>query len=107
MRIFRLAAAVILLAVMNPVTTCSAQTPTSCPDVSCPSRWELFRQRLRSLFGREDCACCTTDKDIPPAPRKLCPEDGGGMLLRTGAFQLGPDVGRDLLFSQSDGKWGF
>jgi hypothetical protein len=29
------------------------------------------------------------------------------MLLRTGAFQLGPDVGRDLLFSQSDGKWGF
>jgi 4-hydroxy-tetrahydrodipicolinate synthase len=32
---------------------------------------------------------------------------GGGTLLQTGAFQLGPDVGRDLLRSQGDGKAGF
>jgi hypothetical protein len=64
--------------------------------------------RLRSFFGRSGCDCCDTDK-LPPAPRKtcICEESDGGMLLRTGAFQLGSGVGRDLLNSQSDGKGGF
>jgi 4-hydroxy-tetrahydrodipicolinate synthase len=45
---------------------------------------------------------------IPPEP----PAHGidkysGGLLLKTGALQLGPGVGRDLLRTQGDGPWGF
>jgi hypothetical protein len=34
-------------------------------------------------------------------------ESGTGMLLRTGAIQLGPDVGRNQWRWQGDGKGGF
>jgi hypothetical protein len=34
-------------------------------------------------------------------------EPGGGLLLRTGAIQLGPDVGRNLWRWQGDGEGGF
>lgn len=59
--------------------------------------------KLKSI----DWASCGLD--VPPVPLHYCPcpYDEGGMLLRTGAFQLGPDVGRDLLRSQGDGKSGF
>lgn len=41
--------------------------------------------------------------ESPPAPVGR----SGGMLLRTGAFQLGAGVSMDLLRSQGDGLWGF
>ncbi|GIW79512.1 MAG: hypothetical protein KatS3mg105_1319 [Gemmatales bacterium] len=41
-----------------------------------------------------------------PALAPAADKDWGG-LLRTGALQLGPGVGRDLLRSQGDGLWGF
>jgi dihydrodipicolinate synthase/N-acetylneuraminate lyase len=45
---------------------------------------------------------------VPPAPLSTEPVGvQGGMLLKTGSFQLGPNVGRDLLRSQGDGKAGF
>jgi 4-hydroxy-tetrahydrodipicolinate synthase len=45
---------------------------------------------------------------VPPAPlSNSAVKEEGGMLLKTGAFLLGPGVGRDLLRSQSDGEWSF
>jgi hypothetical protein len=40
---------------------------------------------------------------VPRADRP----SGSGMLLRTGAIQLGPDVGRNLWRWQGDGEGGF
>jgi hypothetical protein len=40
---------------------------------------------------------------VPRAERP----SGSGMLLRTGAIQLGPDVGRNLWRWQGDGEGGF
>ncbi|MFN4258870.1 MAG: hypothetical protein ACK4RK_06200 [Gemmataceae bacterium] len=51
--------------------------------------------------------CRGSDK-LPPSTRKPpAVEDEGGMLLKTGSFQLGPAVNQDLLNSQGDGKGGF
>lgn len=98
---------VILLAVMNPISPSYAQAPPDCPEV-CVSRWDAFRCRLRALFGRSSRHAGVPCK-LPPAPRKVCPCEysDGGMLLKTGSFQLGPGVGRDLLNSQNDGRGGF
>jgi hypothetical protein len=100
---------VILLAVMHPVTPCAAQTPCPCVEVAPPGPLAALRMRIQAFFCRSRGDCCDGDK-LPPAPRKpyCCTEDeDGGMLLKTGAFLLGPGVGRDLLNSQSDGKAGF
>ena len=44
----------------------------------------------------------------PPEPLAASPSAvAGGALLKTGAFQLGPGVAKDLLRSQGDGKSGF
>lgn len=58
--------------------------------------------------------CCDW-RDImrpyPPAPRQrcLCPDrdETGGIILKTGAIQLGRDVGKDMTGWQGDGKAGF
>jgi hypothetical protein len=44
-----------------------------------------------------------TAEPAPSQPR----ESGTGMLMRTGAIQLGPDVGRNQWRWQGDGKGGF
>jgi 4-hydroxy-tetrahydrodipicolinate synthase len=45
---------------------------------------------------------------VPPEPLHAClNEDESGALLKIGSFQLGPNVGRDLLRSQRDGEGGF
>jgi dihydrodipicolinate synthase/N-acetylneuraminate lyase len=50
-----------------------------------------------------DWAACTMP--VPPVPLHTCPSsEDQGMLLRTGAFQLGSGVGKDLLRSQGDGE---
>ncbi len=100
---------VILVAVMNPVSTCRAQAPCPCGEPAPTGAWACFRERLHNLFSRsKNCDGCDAQAKVPPAPRRICcPDEEGGMLLKTGAFQLGPGVGRDLLNSQSDGKWGF
>jgi 4-hydroxy-tetrahydrodipicolinate synthase len=47
---------------------------------------------------------CEAALKVPPVPLHACPgSDDGGMLLKTGAFQLGPAVGHDWLRSQGDG----
>ena len=81
------------------------------PIVKCPLP-PLSRKDKRHV----DAAVCRI-KDIdwsvvgckvPPVPLRVCPtDDEGGMLLRTGSFQLGPGVGRDLLRSQGDGRGGY
>jgi len=51
---------------------------------------------------------CEVALKVPPEPWRTCPEkDEAGAILKTGAFQLGPNVGRDLLRSQGDGEGGF
>ena len=54
---------------------------------------------------------CTEQNDAALAgagePLGQEPSRAGGALLRTGAFQLGPGVGKDLMHSQWDGMSGF
>jgi hypothetical protein len=53
--------------------------------------------------------CQTTSPGpVPPEPlRSTSATSEGGLLLKTGALQLGPGLGRDALRLQSDGEWGF
>jgi hypothetical protein len=53
--------------------------------------------------------CQTTSPcPVPPEPLNSTPvKQEGGLLLKTGALQLGPGLGRDALRLQSDGEWGF
>jgi 4-hydroxy-tetrahydrodipicolinate synthase len=75
---------------------------------------------LPSLTVREEWRVQSTVRDLqqidwyevimraPAAPLQADSlSNRGGMLLRTGALQLGPDVGKDLLRAQGDGKAGF
>lgn len=57
--------------------------------------------QLRS--GGSSLAADDTAGPSPAHPR----DSGTGMLLRTGAIQLGPDVGRNQWGWQGDGKGGF
>jgi hypothetical protein len=56
---------------------------------------------------------CEVAMRAPPAPLRdsgaTGPNDrrAGGMLLKTGAFLLGPGVSKDLLHSVNDGYSGF
>jgi 4-hydroxy-tetrahydrodipicolinate synthase len=51
---------------------------------------------------------CEVELRVPPQPQPVQASSRvGGMLLRTGAFQLGPGVGKDLTRSQGDGLGGF
>ena len=65
----------------------------ACED--CAAAWHAHTQ----LLGLQ----------VPPVPLNTCPgnEYGPGALLKTGAFQVGPNVGKDLLGSQFDGQGGF
>jgi 4-hydroxy-tetrahydrodipicolinate synthase len=50
---------------------------------------------------------CDVALKVPPVPLHAASSDAeGGMLLKTGAFILGPGVGQDLLRSQGDGESG-
>jgi dihydrodipicolinate synthase/N-acetylneuraminate lyase len=66
-------------------------------------------QRVQTTVSRlRAIDWCEVALKVPPAPWRTCPEnDEAGAILKTGAFQLGPNVGRDLLRSQSDGEGGF
>lgn len=97
----RVAIVVILLAVLYPLPLARAQCPCETVIVPAPGPFAAFRQRLRMWFGGHST-------ELPPAPLRPVPvEEAGGMLLKTGAFQLGPGVGKDLLRSQGDGFSGF
>jgi dihydrodipicolinate synthase/N-acetylneuraminate lyase len=51
---------------------------------------------------------CEVSMRAAPVPAQASPGSrAGGMLLKTGAFQLGAGVGKDLLDSQDDGHSGF
>jgi 4-hydroxy-tetrahydrodipicolinate synthase len=86
--------------------------PTS-PAVKCP---------LPPLSDKDQKKVCKAVKamkcidwsgvclQVPPVPLHACPcgeDEDGGMFLKSGALQLGPDVGRDMLRTVSDGEWGF
>jgi hypothetical protein len=59
-------------------------------------------QRLQAT----DDSALTDQSTAGLVPRAERPS-GSGMLLRTGAIQLGPDVGRNLWRWQWDGEGGF
>lgn len=102
---------VILLALLLPPLRVQAQCPCEddCTASVRPGPWCAFRLRMRAWFGRSrGDDSCGADLKVPPAPLRSCPDEiVGGMLLKTGALQLGPGVSRDLLRTQSDGYWGF
>jgi hypothetical protein len=51
---------------------------------------------------------CEVQMRAAPEPRSPAPGSrAGGMLLKTGAFLLGPGVGKDLTRSINDGQSGF
>jgi 4-hydroxy-tetrahydrodipicolinate synthase len=84
--------------------------PTS-PVVKCPlppltrKDQERVAKTVKRLKAIDWCGVVL---QVPPEPLHAChAEEEGGMLLKTGAFQLGPGVGKDLLRSQSDEQWGF
>ena len=49
---------------------------------------------------------CGAAMKVPPVPLHHCAGEDNGVLLRTGSFQLGPGVGRDMVRSQGDGQSG-
>jgi 4-hydroxy-tetrahydrodipicolinate synthase len=88
---------------------CCLGVPTS-PVVKCPlpQLTEHERRRIERTIARlRAIDWCAARYEAPPVPLHICPEEEGGMLLRTGSFQLGPNVGRDLLRAQGDGESGF
>ncbi|MCS6849600.1 MAG: hypothetical protein NZ700_00345 [Gemmataceae bacterium] len=105
-RLWEAAVAVGAILTLFPPPT-SAQQP-DCAPVSprVVGPWQTLCGRMPRWGGRPNRP--TADRS-PGATVPLPPTDAptGGMLLKTGAFQLGPAVGRDLLRSQSDGYWGF
>lgn len=105
-----LLAIVLLLAVIDCFPPCYAQS-CGCPCVEAAPSGPLaaLKRRLCSWFSRsQPCDGDHVDNRLPPAPLKPSSDDKNwGVLLRTGAFQLGPGVGRDALRSQGDGKSGF
>lgn len=82
-------------------------TPTmvKCP---LPGITPHEKERVRTAVCKlKAIDWCEIAMNAPPVPLHTGPEhEAGGMLLRTGAFQLGPNVGRDLLRSQGDGQSG-
>jgi dihydrodipicolinate synthase/N-acetylneuraminate lyase len=95
----RLKAALTCLGVPTPVL------------VKCPLPGLTAREQVRvknTVCRLQKIDWCAVALQAPPVPLHLCPEtEEAGMLLKTGAFQLGPNVGRDLLRSQGDGQGGF
>jgi 4-hydroxy-tetrahydrodipicolinate synthase len=67
------------------------------------------QQRVQKASCQLKCIdWCAVAFDVPPVPLHACPASADeGVLLRTGAFQLGSGVGRDAIRSQGDGQWGF
>jgi dihydrodipicolinate synthase/N-acetylneuraminate lyase len=84
--------------------------PTS-PRVKCPLPPLTAKDQRRVARAVKEVQAidwCAVTLQVPPVPLQTGPKkDEGGMLLKTGAFLLGPGVGRDLLRLQSDGQWGF
>jgi 4-hydroxy-tetrahydrodipicolinate synthase len=81
-------------------------TVVKCP---LPPLTDKDRKHVEQVVHRlQEIDGCDPALQVPAEPMQLSPpRPGGGMLLKTGAFQLGPDIGRDLLRSQGDGKGGF
>jgi 4-hydroxy-tetrahydrodipicolinate synthase len=86
--------------------------PTS-PAVKCPlppltkRDDQKVRKAVKAMKAIDWCGVCL---QVPPVPLHVCPcENGedGGMFLQTGALQLGPGVGRDMLRTAGDSAWGF
>jgi hypothetical protein len=102
---------VVLLAVLMPAPFCLAQSPCDCMHQPPPRRglagwWQRLKERFRR-HPEPACADCQTLTVPPAALRPIPASQQGGMLLRTGSFQLGPNVNEDLLRSQGDGRGGF
>jgi 4-hydroxy-tetrahydrodipicolinate synthase len=79
-------------------------TPTlvKCPLPSLTAREEIHVRATVCRLNKIDW--CAVAMQAPPVPLHTCPEGvEGGALLKTGSFQLGPNVGRDLLRSQGEG----
>jgi dihydrodipicolinate synthase/N-acetylneuraminate lyase len=82
--------------------------PTS-PVVKCalPQLTAKEQERVQATVAKlQKIDWCEAAMKGSPAPYSNEVEEGG-MLLKTGSFILGPNVGRDLLRSMSDGKSGF
>ena len=63
---------------------------------------------LAAVAGCGSTSSARQGGDMPlPGATTETRESGTGMLLRTGAIQLGPDVGRNQWHWQGDGKGGF
>jgi hypothetical protein len=58
------------------------------------------------LVGAGGCHCLSGHDSAPAEPPAARCEEGG-LLLKTGAIQLGPGVGKNAWRWQGDGEWGF
>lgn len=97
----RLKFALNCLGVPTPVEVKPPLPPLSCQDM----------EHVKKAVGKiQKIDWLEVSLMAPPIPLDTCPdnvEKEPGALLKTGAFQLGPNVGKDLLGSQSDGQSGF
>jgi len=82
--------------------------PTA-PTVKCPLPQLTAKECRRveaAVAKMQKIDWCEAAAKAPAAPYTKELEDGG-LLLKSGSFILGPNVGRDLLRSNGDGKSGF
>lgn len=95
----RLKAALNCLGIPTAVAVKCPLPPLTCKE----------RQRVEATMAKlQKIDWCETVLRVPPEPLQAFPSAGeGGMLLKTGSFLLGPNVGRDLIRSQGDGHSGF
>jgi 4-hydroxy-tetrahydrodipicolinate synthase len=88
------------------LTSVCVPTPTvvKCP---LPALTAHELARVQTAMRRAKLIDWTlVGSSVPPVPHVYdCRR--GGMILKSGAFMLGPNVGKDLLGSQGDGKAGF
>jgi 4-hydroxy-tetrahydrodipicolinate synthase len=94
----RLKAALNFMDLQTPVCVKCPLPPLTCHD----------RKQVESAVSRlVSIDWCGAAMKVPPVPLHRCAGEDSGVLLRTGSFQLGPGVGRDMLRSQGDGESGF
>jgi dihydrodipicolinate synthase/N-acetylneuraminate lyase len=75
-----------------------------CPNPALTAR-DLSRVQAAVREIKQIDWCAVAWRTAPVPHESHCAR--GGMILKTGAFMLGPKVGKDLLGSQGDGKAGF
>ena len=59
-----------------------------------------------ALLAEAGCASLRQQDQTAPVPPTPSKEESG-LLLKTGAIQLGPGVGQNAWRWQGDGRWGF